>query len=239
MDRLIYTTLSGLGARSRSQTVTANNLANAGTTGFRRELVHAEGRYLIGTTALSRVQSGSPATSAARDAGKVSATGNPLDVALGGDAWLAVQAADGSEAYTRRGDLRVAPTGVLETGDGRPVIGNSGVITVPAGATLEIAPDGKLSQRIGDAVTPLDALKLVDGASLIKRPDGLFGNATALPADLSATLTTGALENSNVETAGALVELVEQSRGFEIDTKMLGIARDLDERTTRLMAVEG
>ncbi len=239
MDRLIYTTLSGLGARGRAQGVTANNLANAGTTGFRRELIAAEGRYLSGSSGLTRVQSGSLASASSREPGKISTTGNPMDVAMAGNAWLAVQTTDGGEAYTRRGDLRVSATGVLETGDGNPVIGNSGVITVPAGAKLEIAPDGKLSQRIGDAVTPLDQLKLVDGSALTKRPNGLFGAPAPLSSDPTTTLTTGALENSNVETAGALVELVEQSRGFEVDTKMLSVARDIDERTAKLMAVEG
>ncbi len=66
-----------------------------------------------------------------RAKGTMVQTGNLLDVAVTGDAWIAVQATDGTEAYTRRGDLRIAPSGVLETGDGFPVMGSGGPITVP------------------------------------------------------------------------------------------------------------
>lgn len=246
MDRLIYTALTGLAARGRAQAVTANNLANAGTTGFRRELIAAEGRYFAGAAVTSRVQAGAPSVATPREAGKIEPSGRALDIALGGDAWLAVQgpAVNGQpgEAYTRRGDLAVSATGVLQNGDGRAVLGQDGApITVPAGAALDIAPDGSLSTRIGDAVTRLGRLKLVDGSALTnldKAGDGLFATKEPLPFDPAARLTSGALESSNVQTAGALAELVEQSRGFEVNARLLGIAKDIDERTSRLMAFE-
>lgn len=246
MDRLIYTALTGLAARSRAQTVTANNLANAGTTGFRRELIAAEGRYFTGDAITSRVQSGAPSVATPREAGKIEPSGRGLDIALGGNAWLAVQGpvikGQPTEAYTRRGDLTISVTGVLENGDGRAVLGQDGSpITVPAGAALDIAPDGSLSTRLGDTVTKLGQLKLVDGSALgglDKASDGLFAAKSPLPFDPAARLTSGALESSNVQTAGALAELVEQSRGFEVNTRLLGIAKDMDERTSRLMAFE-
>src|SRR3546814_9691257 len=64
---------------------------------------------------------------------------------MAGDAWLAVQATDGSEAYTRRGDLSIAASGVLETGDGFPVMGSGGPITVPPADKMQIAADGTIS----------------------------------------------------------------------------------------------
>ncbi len=251
MDRLIYTALTGLSARSRQQLVTANNLANASTPGFRRELVAAEGRYL-GPAAdgrslsTARVQSGAPSVSTPGDPGRIDATGRPLDVALAGNAWLAVQGpvvnGQPTEAYTRRGDLTVSTSGVLQNGDGRALLNDGGTpVTVPAGATLDIALDGGLSTRNDDTVTPLGKLKLVDGAGLKdldKAGDGLFTAKTQLPVDPRATLTIGTLENSNVQAAGALAELVEQSRGFEVNARLLGLAKDMDERSARLMAFE-
>ncbi len=244
MDRLIYTALTGLTARGRGQSVTANNLANAGTTGFRRELIAAEGRYLTGGTLNSRAQAGAPSVATPREAGKIVATGRPLDIALAGETWLAIQGpvvkGEPTEAYTRRGDLSVSLSGVLQNGDGRAVLGqNGGPITVPAGASLEIAPDGRLSARIGDIATTIDRLKLVTGRDLEKAADGMFTAKEPLAVDPAARLTPGALESSNVQTAGALAELVEQSRGFEANARLLGVAKDLDERTARLMAVEG
>ena len=240
MDRLIYTALTGLTARAKAQAVTANNLANASTTGFRRELSVAQGRYLDGPAATTRSQAGAPSASTPRSAGRVVATGLPLDVAMAGDAWLAVQADDGTQAFTRRGDLRLNPNGVLETGDGHPVLGRDGIpLTVPAGASLAVQPDGTLMVRSGDTQTIAGQIKLVAGTGLDKRSDGLFGAAGGREADPAARLTSGTLESSNVETAGGLAELVEQSRGFEVNARLLGVAKDLDERTARLMNVEG
>ena len=246
MDRLIYTVLTGLTARGRQQAVTANNLANAGTTGFRREISAAEGRYFTGQQITSRVQSGAPSVATPKDAGKLDPTGRNLDIAMVGDAWLAIQGPviNGlpSEAYTRRGDLSLSVSGVLQNGDGRAVLGQNGQpVTIPAGAALAIGEDGSLSTRIGDTTAPLGRLKLVDGAaltSLDKAGDGLFEPKKPLAFDAAARLVTGALESSNVQTAGALAELVEESRGFEINARLLGIAKDMDERTARLMSLD-
>lgn len=246
MDRLIYTALTGMAARGRAQTITANNLANAATTGFRRELVAAEGRYFAGAAVTSRVQAGAPSLATPHDPGRVSPTGRDLDIAMGGEAWLAVQGpvvkGQPTEAYTRRGDLTVTASGVLQNGDGRAVLAQNGApVTVPAGAQLSIAADGNLSARIGDVVTRIGRLKLVDGTSLAnldKAGDGLFATKEPLPFNPEARVTSGALEAANVQTAGALAELVAESRGFEVNARLLGIAKDIDERTSRLMAFD-
>ena len=243
MDRLIYTALTGLSARARSQAVTANNLANAQTTGFRREIVAAEGRYLTGGATASRAQAGAFSVATPRENGKINATGRPLDIALGGNAWLAIQgpvvAGVPTEAYTRRGDLDISISGVLQNGDSRAVLDSNGVpITIPAGAALSIAPDGSLSTRLGGVETVIGKLKLVAGRDLEKGANGMFTAKDPLPIDPSARLASGALETSNVQTAGALAELVEQSRGFEVNARLLTIVKDMDERTARLMAFE-
>ena len=244
MDRLIHTSLSALKAAMARQAVTANNLANANTTGFRAEMSSAQALYLKGPSAPDRVVASEEVLAADMRGGTVAQTGNPLDVALAGDALLAVQAGDGAEAYTRRGDLQVGASGLLTTGDGHPVLGEGGgPITLPAYDSLRIDDDGALwiVPAGGDAAAPqqLDRLKLVgpQGAALVKRLDGLFAdrNGAVLPADPEARLTAGALEGSNVDATSALVSMIDAQRSWDTQVKLLTTARDLDQATANLM----
>ena len=79
---------------------------------------------------------------------------------------------------------------------------------------------------------------MVAGRDLEKGADGMFTSKEPLPVDPDARLASGALESSNVQTAGALTELVEESRGFEVSARLLNVARDMDERTARLMTLD-
>ena len=142
MDRLIYTALSGMQASMNQQRVIASNMANAQTVGFRAELLDQRPITIEGDSLEARAMQEGEVRGARMDAGEVTRTGHALDIAIQGEALLAVQAEDGSEAYTRRGDLSVSPTGVLVNGEGRPVLGNAGPITVPLGGKPSIAPDG-------------------------------------------------------------------------------------------------
>lgn len=242
MDRLIYTALTGMRARTAAQAVTANNLANAGVIGFRRELSSLASRYIAGPEGNARVQADDAVTSASADPGRVTPTGQPLDVALDGSGWIAVQAADGNEAYTRRGDLRIAPTGVLESGDGHPVMGNAGAITIPPGGEVSIAPDGSVGVRLPGALASavVDRIRLVDPAAGDLRKDaaGLFRTTTVPDAAPAVRLQTQALESANVDTARGLVEVIEQARGFDVNTKLLTMTREIDESGARLMRLD-
>src|ERR1700712_886915 len=142
MDRLIHTSLSALKAAMARQAVTANNLANASTTGFRGEIASVRPLWLKGAGAPDRAFASEEVTAADMQGGTVTATGRPLDVALQGDALLTVQAQDGDEAYTRRGDLSVSDSGLLTTGDGHPVLGDGGPVTIPAADRVTINADG-------------------------------------------------------------------------------------------------
>lgn len=244
MDRLIYTALTGLQRAEERQQVTANNLANAQTPGFRREMAALEAGWLApgGAALSSRVQSGAESPHDLLNAGRVEATGNALDIALDGGAWLAVADDTGAEALTRRGDLHLAADGRLLTGDGRAVIGDAGPIRIANGfAALRVGRNGELQTRAtADApYTTIARIKLVspDPKTLARGADGLF-RAPTMNADPLATLTEGSLERSNVEPTTALVELIDQSRNFEMQTKLLTAARDMDEATAALMRVE-
>lgn len=247
MDRLVYTALSGMRRAEFAQGITAHNLANVATTGFRRDSGAFQSRFIAGESFETRVQASEQALATNLEPGHVTATGGALDVALSGDAMLAVELPGGGEAYTRRGDLRVGASGMLETGDGHIVVGASGPVAVPPADRIAIGGDGSISIRAAGAdaaaaLTTLDRIKLVrfDAATMDKGDDGLFHRRAGgeTPADDAAQLTSGALEASNVSAAAALVELIEHSRAFELSSKLVGTARDLDQASMALMRLE-
>lgn len=245
MDRLIYTAYSGLSASMIQQRVIASNMANAQTTGFRAELLVASPVTVKGTGIEARAMADAQVRGANMTQGAVDRTGNPLDVALNGDTMLAVQASDGTEAYTRRGDLTVDANGTLVNGEGLPVLSDNGPITVPPGARLAIAPDGTVLANDPDQPDappqPVGRLKLASttGSDIQKGLDGLFRvtGGGVLPTDDAATLVSGSLEKSNVNATQVLVDMVSAQRLFEMRAKVVASAKDNDEKSTALMAL--
>lgn len=246
MDRLIYTALSGMNSAMDRQRAVANNLANASTPGFRAEEFSIAPVTLKGGEGHeARAMAQGAVRGANMAAGAVTFTGQPLDIALAGNALLALQAPDGGEVYSRRGDLSVAPSGVLQNGDGLPVLGDGGPITLPAGADLSIAEDGTIYQR--DPATPEAApievarIKLAnpEGSAVLKDLDGWLRvpEGGALPADPTARVVTGSLEGSNVDTATTLVQMIEAQRSFEQRTQIISTADQLDQASARLMSL--
>ena len=243
MDRLVYTALTGLQRAQEAQGVTANNLANLSTPGFRREMAALSSGWLVagGPSGSARVQSGGEAPVNLTEPGRVLPTDRSLDIAIEGDAWLGVQDAAGAPALTRRGDLRVDAAGRLVTGGGHVVLGENGPVQLPSDfASLRITRDGALEilpagETVWTAVGKL-MLQSAPPQSLSRGEDGLFRSPQA-EADRDAVVQVGALEQSNMDAASALVELVEQSRRFELQTKLLTAAREMDEGSAALMRV--
>ncbi len=246
MDRLIYSSLAAMRGAMARQTAIASNLANANTTGFRGELTNAQALWMSnGKPTDPRATVTGEVSGTDMSAGPVTATGRDLDVAINGDALLAVQGKDGGEEYTRRGDLMRTDSGVLTTGDGQIVLGQSGPITLPPADKVSIAADGTISvvPQGGDPKNPqvVDRLKLVGtkGADVRKGLDGLFqvaGGGT-LPADPDATVIAGSLEGSNVSTSASLVNMIEASRAWDGQVKMLTTTQDMDRSATDLMKI--
>lgn len=181
MDKLVYTAATGLGARMAAQAAIANNMANASTTGYRADLVNFDQLDVSGQGYDTRRPTSEDVIDADFKPGTVEQTGRSLDVAMDGSAWMAVQSPDGSEAYTRRGDLQISASGVLETGDGFPVVGSGGPITVPPADKVQIASDGSISIKpYGSAANApmqqIDQIKLVSpsGAQTVKGLDNLL-----------------------------------------------------------------
>ncbi len=247
MDKMIHINLKAMQGIMNRQTAIANNMANADTTGFRAEIVNARALYVQGEGLASRASTSEAVVGADMHGGTVENTGGALDVALNGDALLGVQAADGAEAYTRRGDLMVNQSGLLTTGDGFPVLGQGGPITLPPADKISIAANGAISivPAGGDPAQQIEVgrLKLVSpqGSEIKKGLDGLFrvpGDG-ALPEDPDATVTTGALEGSNVNMTQALVDMIEASRAWETQVKMLTTAQEMDDGGASIMRMPG
>jgi flagellar basal-body rod protein FlgF len=239
MDRLIYLAMSGAKATLQRQDQLANNLANASTNGFRAELQAFRAVPVRGDGASTRVYALESSVGHDARSGPVQATGRALDVALQGAAWLAVQALDGTEAYTRAGALQVSAEGQLVTPAGLPVLGDGGPITLPPNAAVDVASDGTLSTRVGnDPPQPAGRLKLVTtDAPLARGEDGLFrAGSGELAADPAARLQSGALEGSNVSPVETMVAMIAAARQFEQQMKVLQGAEQREQAASRLLS---
>lgn len=246
MDKLVYTAATGLKSHMAAQASIANNMANASTIGFRADRVVFDRLSLTGGGAKfnSRAPSSEAVAEFDRDPGALQSTGRPLDLAmLGNDTWMAVQARDGSEAYTRRGDLSVSPSGTLQTGDGYLVMGSGGPITLPPYDKLTIGADGTISivpqgDKTGQ-MTVVDTIKLASdkGSQTVKGLDNLLHvkGGGVLPQDLNAKVQSGTLEQSNVNMTQALVDMIENQRSYEVQANLLRQAKDMDEGAASLM----
>ncbi|MDT0574703.1 flagellar basal body rod protein FlgF [Croceicoccus sp. F390] len=242
---MIYTALTGMDAAMVRQRTIASNLANAQTPGFRAETFAVQTLTLKGPALETRAQSQGSVRGADMAGGKIVSTGQPLDIALSGEALLALQATDGSEVYSRRGDLTVGAGGVLENGDRLPVMGMAGPITVPPNRSITIASDGAImSSDPAEPQAPaqeIGRIKLASaaGSRIEKDLDGFLRvvGGGVLPADPTAQLTTGMLEQSNVDSAQVLVDMIEAQRSFDRRAKLFTTAGELDQASARLMSL--
>ncbi len=243
MDRMLYIAMTGAKQNMQALAVTSNNIANSNTTGFRADFAAMRSMPLYGDGHPSRVYAMAerPGTDFSR--GAMITTGRDLDIAVADDGFLAVQGLDGNEAYTRAGDLKVTILGQLVTGQGLPVIGESGPVSIPPFQKLEIGVDGTISFIAeGDEALSIrehDRIKIVTPqlSELYKGKDGLFRLKDGSEAEATADghIISGTLEGSNVNAAAALVDMIEIARQFEIQTKMMKLAEQNDERTVQIL----
>ncbi|TMS59763.1 flagellar basal body rod protein FlgF [Imbroritus primus] len=237
MDKSIYLVMNRARHLFDQQASTANNLANAGTNGFKGQVDAAQTVRLLGEGSETRQFAMAATIGTDLRAGQIQTTGRSLDVAVSGPGWLAVQTPTGEEAYTRDGGMQLAADGTLETRSGLALVGVGGPIVIPPETQVQFAADGTITAVSNDsAVRPvvLGQLKLVniEPVELERRPDGLFRQRNGEPADADETvrIAGGALEGSNVNPTEALVQMIDVSRQFEMQMKML---RDNDSSAQR------
>ena len=244
MDRSLYVAMNGAKQTLLAQTSNTNNLANSQTTGFKADFDQFGSMPVFGPGFPSRVYAMTERPGTDLSPGSIHTTGRDLDVAVNGDGWIAVLNQDGKEAYTRAGNLRVTPQGLLQTGTGQSVLGDNGPLAIPEADKLEIGRDGTISIiPIGDNATTLvqvGRIKLVNPAlsDLEKLNDGLMSlkEGVAKPkADANIVLVQGALEGSNVNAIDAMVEMIELARNFELQVKVMQTVDDNSGASSRLM----
>mgnify|MGYP002713055462 FL=1 len=243
MDKMLFVAMNGAKQAMQAQNAISHNLANASTIGFKANLDTFTNWHVEGPGRNTRVFNQLEMNGSNMLAGNFATTNRELDVAVNGDGWIAVQAPDGTEAYTRAGDLRLDELGQLTNGVGRPVLGTGGPIIIPQSEKIEIGADGSISTvPVGQAVNALavvDRIKLVNPPvdQLQKGPDGLFRmkDGQLAPAAADVTLASGVLEHSNVNAVAELVDLINNARQFEANVKLMTTAKENDEVSARLL----
>lgn len=243
MDRLAFNAAAAINEQRLTRQVAVNELANVSTPGFKRsyegaiKAITAEGPGMP-----TRIQPQAMSIDVIQlKPGPVMATGRDLDVSMNDLAVLGVTSADGKLAFTRRGDLRVSPTGVLETATGFAVRGEGGgPLNLPVGADVRITGDGSVFASLpgqGNApAVPVGRLMLRDASQtkLERREDGLFQVMGKENGDITngvkpPTLTAKALEGSNVNAMQILVKLMDQARSFEQQVRIIKEVKSGDE----------
>ncbi|MFN2288317.1 MAG: flagellar basal body rod protein FlgF [Chromatocurvus sp.] len=246
MDHLLYIAASGANEAMLAQAANSHNLANASTGGFKADLVQAQSSYLLGEGFDSRVYGMAREQGSDLRAGALESTGRALDIAVAGEGWMAVQAPDGGEALTRRGDLRVDEFGLLRNGAGEPVLGDAGPVALPPFSSLTIGADGTVSivplGEQANAVVALDRIRLLNPPREVieKGADGLLrvtDDVESVP-DAGVRLATGTLERSNVNPVESMVRMIELSRQFESHVRLMNTAQELDASSAQLMRLE-
>lgn len=245
MDRMIYTAMTGAKHTLEQQATVSHNLANATTTGFRAQIDAFRAVPVVGAPLDTRAFVVDSTAGSDFRSGVIQQTGRELDVAVQGEGWFAVQAADGSEAYTRNGSFKLDENGLLLTSSGMTVMGDGGPISIPPGSNIAIAKDGTISLvpdgSKATGLTTVGRLKLVKPAEtdLVRGDDGLFRlkDGGAADADPYVNVVSGALESSNVNVVDAMVDMISLARQFEMQMKLLQHAESNDTKATQLLSL--
>ena len=243
MDEMLYIAMTGAKQTEVAQAINTNNLANVSTTGFRADLHSFSSIPIEGPGVDSRVNAVVDSYGTDFSSGPMAVTGRDLDIAIQGDGFIAVQSPDGTEAYTRAGDLHEGTGGILETRSGHLVMGDGGPVALPPYTKLEIGKDGTISIRpVGqgpETMTIIDRIRLVnpDVATLTKGSDGLFymPEGEIADADGSVTLQTGVLEQSNVNVARTLVNMIELARQYEMQINVIKTSEENADAAAQMM----
>ncbi|MBR0811819.1 MULTISPECIES: flagellar basal-body rod protein FlgF [Bradyrhizobium] len=233
----------------RQMDVIANNVANANTNGFKadhslfEEYLNSNARednFIGADRRVSYVHD----RGTFRDIGQgpMEATNNPLDLAIDGNAYFAVQAA-GGERYTRDGKFSLNSTGQLVTSDGALVLGTGGPITFqPTDHDINIAPDGTVTVLEGTARTDsirgkIRMASFDDPAKLTKLGANLYDVGSAVPqADTKSVVRQGYIEKSNVSAVGEMTRMMEVMRSYSSVANLLQQQSDLHKSAIERLA---
>ncbi|MCV2401506.1 flagellar basal-body rod protein FlgF [Marinomonas sp. C2222] len=243
MDKALYLAMSGGVQTMNAQTIHANNLANVSTTGFRSDYEQARSMQVYGDYHPSRVYAMTENPATRYTQGDMIQTGRELDVAVAGEGFITVYDEQGREAYTRAGDLQINAAGQLVTGSGLPIAGVNGPVFLPPADRIHITADGSISivpqGGAGTEVAILNQIKLVnpDIENLRKEEDGLIHSRDGQEFDIdpNVQLVSGFVEGSNVNAVEEMTHIMNLSRRFEMNVKMMDTIKGNADAAARVL----
>jgi flagellar basal-body rod protein FlgF len=243
MDRSVYVAMTGATQIMRAQDAVSHNLANASTVGFKSELSAFQSVPVLGDGSPSRINAVAQGIGQSSAQGSSIPTDRSLDISVRGPGWIAVQSPDGSEGYTRAGDLQLTADGQLTDSRGNAVMGSSGPITISPSTNISIGADGTISTvPLGqgpNSVSTLDKIRLVnpDSSQLTQGSDSLMHMADGSTADTDPTVTlaSGVLEGSNVNPSAELVKMIALSRQYDMQVKSIKASEDNADSAIKLL----
>jgi len=243
MDRSVYVAMTGATQIMRAQDAVSHNLANASTVGFKSQLSAFQSVPVLGDGTPVRINAVAHGIGQSSAQGSPVNTGRSLDISVRGAGFIAVQALDGSEGYTRAGDLQLTADGGLTDSRGNPVLGSSGPISIPPATDISVGSDGTIStvpQGQGpNSVSQIDRIKLVnpDVAQMTQGGDGLMhmSDGSTAGADENVTIASGELEGSNVNPSAELVKMIALSRQYDMQVKSIKTSEDNADSSIKLL----
>jgi flagellar basal-body rod protein FlgF len=243
MDSGLYAAYTGLMARTQALDTAANNLANAGTNGYRAQRDYFRGVFAGGLdrdnpadSQVSQTVNGFGVLGGNRldlAQGQRASTGNPLDLAIEGQGFFALQTKNGI-TYTRDGAFSRSSTGVLQTSRGEPVLDTQQQpITISTGAT-HITPDGSISVSTTDGsviVGQVGIFDFADKSALIAEGTNRFSAGDAKPVAADASIEQGSVEGANEDAIHGTMQLVLVQRQAEMMQKALSVFNNDFDKT--------
>lgn len=239
MDSGYYAASTALVARTQALDTIANNLANAGTVGFRAEHnIFSSVLASAGTspeTSLNQAINNFGILSGTQldfSQGALQKTGNNLDLAIQGSGFFEVQTANGP-MYTRNGSFQVSAKGQLVTASGDAVMGDKGALQMLPG-TVAISPDGTISTN-GAVIGKLKLVKFSPDTTLTSAGNTYYSaSANSAKTDTDSNVQQGALESSNVNPVSSMVELITAQRAAEMMQRALAMFNsEIDKTATQ------
>lgn len=242
MDRMIFVAMGAAKQATLHEGTTANNLANVNTAAFKADYDAFKALPVVGPGAPTRTYVAEHTVGHDMAQGSISRTDNPDDFALEGKGFFAVQTRSGGEGYSRRGGFAVDANGILKTRDGLVIQGENGPITVPASSSIQLGQDGTVHALLPNGnFQDVGRIKLVNPESVYKGNDGLFypnpGSSTAI--NRNAKVVQGAIEESNVNTVSGLMEMISQSRQYDMSVRLMQVADQDEQKATQLLSANG
>lgn len=250
MDRVIYTAMTGASQALVHQSITTNNLSNVSTPGFRAQLAVMRAVPIKGETLPTRTMVSATTPMLDSGLGQLNYTEREMDVALAENHWLAVQLPNGREAYTRHGNIQVTATGEL-TVQGYPLLGDSGALAIPLDSKISIGTDGIITAlgagNSPDSLIQVGKIKRVEipGTEIRRGDEGLFHltaeaeavRGQTLDDDPATKLMSGVLESSNVNPVASMIDLISNSRKFDMQMKVIQSADENAQKSNQILAL--